>query len=396
MAGLDTDTVVIGAGAYGLSVSAHLSGQGTPHEIFGEPMDTWRNHMPRGMHLRSAGHATNISDPKGHHTLERFCAESDLEYGRRTVPVSAQIFARYGEWFAEHVVPRLQRRRVELVRSRPDGFELTLTGGQTLVARRVVVATGMQGYAYVPPELRQLPPEALVHSYDFCDPAQVPEAGILVIGAGQSALEAATLIHESDRSVRLMARRPKIAWAGKPPGDARPLAHRLRYPESGLGSGLRLRFFSDYALAFHAAPARWRLRQGFSALGPAGAYWLKPRFQGCVDAVLGRHIVDARAEDGLVRVRVRGEAGLEELVAGKVLAGTGYRPDVDRLTFIAPELRDRIATIGGSPVLDRSFGSSVGGLHFVGFPATASFGPVMRFVYGAGFAARCVARRLAC
>ncbi len=77
-----------------------------------------------------------------------------------------------------------------------------------------------------------------------------------------------------------------------------------------------------------------------------------------------------------------------------MVAGTGYRVDLDRLAFLDSTLPGRIATTMGTPVLDRSFQSSVPGLHFVGYAAAGSFGPVMRFVYGADFTARQLARRL--
>ena len=47
------------------------------------------------------------------------------------------------------------------------------------------------------------------------------------------------------------------------------------------------------------------------------------------------------------------------------------------------------------PVLGRNFQSSVPGLYFTGLAAAASFGPVMRFVHGADFAARRIAAHIA-
>ena len=44
--------------------------------------------------------------------------------------------------------------------------------------------------------------------------------------------------------------------------------------------------------------------------------------------------------------------------------------------------------VKGSPVLSSSFESSVPGIYFAGVAAANSFGPVMRFAFGAGFAAR--------
>jgi FAD-dependent urate hydroxylase len=389
----DTDVAVIGAGPYGLSVSAHLTARGVRHEIFGEPMYAWRNHMPAGMYLKSEGFATNLGDPSGEHTLERFCAEKGLEYGHLAVPVRLDTFVRYGCWFQERLVPKLDTRMVRLVRPTPQGFELTLSGSEKLRARRVFVATGMQGYACVPSELRHLPPDRLVHSYDYRDPTNAPDAGVLVVGAGQSGIEAAALTHEHGGAVRVVARRPKLRWNRKPE-MRRSLWRRVRYPASGLGQGMPLYLYSNYPLAFHAAPRGWRLDKAFSVLGPAGAWWLRPRLEGQVEALLQRRILEAQAEDGGVRLRLQRNGEIEELVAGQVLAATGYRPDVTRLSFLDAALRTEIASVAGAPVLDRWFESSVPGLFFVGFAAAPSFGPVMRFVYGADFTARRIAGRV--
>ena len=51
------ETVIIGAGPYGLSIAAHLRGRGIPFRIFGRIMDSWRTHMPKGMCLKSDGFA---------------------------------------------------------------------------------------------------------------------------------------------------------------------------------------------------------------------------------------------------------------------------------------------------------------------------------------------------
>jgi hypothetical protein len=62
------------------------------------------------------------------------------------------------------------------------------------------------------------------------------------------------------------------------------------------------------------------------------------------------------------------------------------------MTLLAPPLRARIARHGGLPLLNGTFESSVPGLHFVGAAAVASFGPLLRFIAGAGFAARRITR----
>jgi hypothetical protein len=53
---------------------------------------------------------------------------------------------------------------------------------------------------------------------------------------------------------------------------------------------------------------------------------------------------------------------------------------------------EKIACADGSPLLRSGFESSVPRLHFVGSYAVKSFGPLLRFVAGAPFAARSVTK----
>jgi hypothetical protein len=57
------------------------------------------------------------------------------------------------------------------------------------------------------------------------------------------------------------------------------------------------------------------------------------------------------------------------------------------LAFLDSEIRSKLKCVKGTPVLSSTFESSVPGLYFVGLAAANSFGPVMRFAFGAGFAA---------
>ena len=80
-----------------------------------------------------------------------------------------------------------------------------------------------------------------------------------------------------------------------------------------------------------------------------------------------------------------------------VIAGTGFRIDLARLAYLPEDLRARIATFGGYPVLTRAGESTVPGLYFVGAPAAFGLGPSMRFIAGthnvAAQLTRSVARR---
>src|SRR5207237_4754225 len=111
---------------------------------------------------------------------------------------------------------------------------------------------------------------------------------------------------------------------------------------------------------------------------PAVSGWLRERLQGAT-ITLSRRIISAIADSSCVRLRLDDES---TRVADHVLLGTGYRVDISRYNFIAPELVDSIVCVDGYPKLDLGFQSSVQGLYFTGAPASRSFGPLVRFVSG--------------
>lgn len=78
-----------------------------------------------------------------------------------------------------------------------------------------------------------------------------------------------------------------------------------------------------------------------------------------------------------------------------MIAATGYQVDVGRLRFLSDDIRKNMKTLEKSPVLSSDFESSIAGLYFVGLSAAYSFGPVMRFAYGADFASQRITKALA-
>jgi hypothetical protein len=113
-----------------------------------------------------------------------------------------------------------------------------------------------------------------------------------------------------------------------------------------------------------------------------------------VVSLLARTIsCSARGKDsrslGQVRLQLRATDGTErDVLTEHVIAATGYKVDLVRLPFLSPEIRSKIKVVKSSPVLSSTFESSVPDIYFAGLAAANSFGPVMRFAFGAGFAAR--------
>jgi hypothetical protein len=129
---------------------------------------------------------------------------------------------------------------------------------------------------------------------------------------------------------------------------------------------------------------------------PAAPGWtLQPQVDGIVPVITSASLTSADAVGGRVRLgfEIRG-GGQKSLTVDHVIAGTGYRVDMRRLAFFGPQVLDRLDCVEHTPRLSRSFESSVPGLHFVGTAAANSFGPMLRFVYGAKFTSRRVAGHL--
>jgi thioredoxin reductase len=358
-------------------------------------MDSWLNHMPKGMMLKSDGFASNIYDPDEEFTLGKFCAERGIEYSDAGLPVSLETFAAYGQAFRERMLPELEEKQVVSLDRAPEGFVLGLDNGQTVTARRVVLAVGITHFEYVPSNLASLPPEFLSHSFRHADPAAFKGRNVVVIGGGASAIDLAALLHEAGAEVQLVARHPELKFHSMPTGKPRSRWQQIRHPKSGLGPGLRSRFFSDFPMLFHHLPEGLRIELVEKTLGPSAGWFVKEKMAR-VPCLLGYTPERAEVEDGKVRLHLRAADGTErEVRTEHIIAATGYKVDLERLKFLSPDIRSRVRTVKGSPVLSSSFESSVPGIYFVGIAAANSFGPVMRFAFGAGFAARRLTQTMA-
>ncbi|MEV2217042.1 FAD-dependent oxidoreductase [Streptomyces sp. NPDC050997] len=392
---------VIGAGPFGLSTAAHLRARGIPVRVFGDLMVSWRDHMPAGMLLKSTPVASTIDAPQRGHTLVDYCDAAGI---RRLVTdediIPVETFIAYGEWFQQKLVPELERERVVSVDRRTTGgggFELKLDSGELFTARAVVVATGLSGLAHLPPELAAAAPDgptptgALSHSSQHHDLTRYADQELIVVGAGQSALETAALAAEAGARVRVVARgRGSVAF-GAPPWRQ----PRLR-PESPFGRAWSLWALSYYPHPYRHLPAQARHYLVRRVLGPLGAWWLRERFEGTVRVSEVDRVLSADTADGHPTLTALGLTGRRErLAADHVIAATGYRVDLAAMDFLGHELRTRLTVSRGAPKLGAGYVSSVPGLYFTGLPSAASYGPLMRFVCGTEFASPRLVRHLA-
>ncbi len=384
-----SEVVVVGAGPYGLSIAAHLESRGIASRIFGPPMEIWREHMPKGMLLKSDGFASNLSDSAASFTLKHFCESRGIPYDDTRIPVAIETFVEYALAFQKKCVPHLDSRRIVSINRVDDGFSVQLEDGETVTARRVVLAVGISHFSYIPPCLEELPADRLSHSSSHNDCSVFRGRKVTVIGGGASAIDLAALMHESGAEVSIVARAASIRFHSMPGAAPRTLWQRMRNPSSGLGPSWKSRFYTDAPGMFRYFPEKQRLRIVRQYLGPAPGWPMKERVKDKIPMLLGRNIVQAQAMNGGVQLSLMSRDGkAEEHYAEHVVAATGYRPDIRRLTFLGETIQDQLKTVANAPVLSANFQSSVPGLYFVGIAAANTFGPMMRFAYGSDYTAR--------
>jgi cation diffusion facilitator CzcD-associated flavoprotein CzcO len=377
----DCDVAIIGAGPYGLSAGVHLKAKDMAVQVFGEPMEFWAKKMPEGMLLRSPRVASNLSDPDRAFTLEAYETASKRE---PCAPLLLDTFVDYGRWFRLQLGSDLDQRTVLRVDRDQSGFRLTLQDGKEIRSSRVVIAAGIGPFKRKPVVFQNLCPMQVTHCYEGREVRRFAGKRVVVIGAGQSALETAALLHEANAQTEIIARRPTLRWIG-----AHPWLHRmgpvssLLYSSHDVGPVGISRLVAYPKLVYHV-PLKLRDRIRTRAVRSAGSRWLPERLAS-VKITTGCSVSNASARGDEITLKL--DDGTERHVDHVVL-GTGYQVNISRYECLPQSLTRDIVQFDGYPKLTSGFSSSVRKLHFIGATAARSFGPLLYFVAGTEFASR--------
>jgi thioredoxin reductase len=374
----DAEVTVIGAGPYGLSVAAHLKAAGVDVRIFGKPMEFWADKMPAGMFLRSPKVASNISDPSASHTLDAFESANGIT---PAAPIPLETFVDYGQWFHRQLISNLDQREVAAIEVSGNGFRILLNDGISFLSKRVVVAAGIGPFQQVPGVFRSLPSAQVIHCYSGFEVRAFAGQRVAVIGAGQSALESAALLHEAGAEVEIIARIAALRWIGQHPWLHRlgPVSSML-YSKHDIGPAGISRLVAAPNLV-RRVPLEWRDKIRTRAVRSAGSAWLPARLKD-VNIKTGRFVAEARSLGSQVQLKLND--GSFSFV-DHVILGTGYSVDISRYKFLPPAIVKQVQVFDGYPVLESGFRSSLPGLHFIGAPAARTFGPLFYFVTGTEF-----------
>jgi FAD-dependent urate hydroxylase len=369
--------VIVGAGPYGLAVAAKLQSAGVDYVLIGRPLAFWKEYVPQGLALLSEPLACSLS-------LDGFGVDA-WEKSRGCLcrrPFPAEEFVEYCLWFQRHAcITPDERAVVQVVRDQSGGYTVHLEDGDVITAEHLIVAAGLKAYSFRPPEFAGLRPGTGFHASELKDLSGFCEKKVVVIGSGQSAFECGALLHEQKAEVEIIARESFVRW--------RPYGGHVRRP-SGVAGYARaaVRTVLNNPAIFRRAPGAVRAWWLGKTLRAAPDDKLKARLES-VRLTLGRRITVVAYEND--RVKLQLDDGTSRIV-DHVVFGTGYRIDVNALSFLTPELRREVAHYRGYPHLNGVMESTVPRLYFIGAPAAMNFGADMWFVHGAPFTAERIIR----
>jgi len=189
-----TDTIIIGGGQAGLAMSRCLTDEGIDHVVFerGRVAERWRSERWDSLRLLS---------PKWHSRLPGFRYQGDYPGGFMTMPEVISYFERYAQSFSAPVQDETTVLSVK--RASGGGYRVRTNQGDWLAAA-VVVATGHCDRPFVPKAATNLGVD--VHQVvpsRYRNPDELPEGGVLVVGASATGIQLAQEIHRSGRPVTL-------------------------------------------------------------------------------------------------------------------------------------------------------------------------------------------------
>lgn len=228
--------VIVGAGMAGLCAAAALSHQGIPSLLLDQARAGQEGPWATTARMETLRSPKNLTGPA---------------LGIPSLTFRAWFTAQFGEaaWEALDKIPRLQwfeylqwygkvthanvrhRQRVKRIEPVAESHVRVLTQDldsgetQTLLARRVVIATGRDGLGgpWVPEWADTLPRDRWMHSADVWDGAMFQGKRVVVIGAGASSMDsAATALENGASRVNIFARRREIPRINKAKGSGNP------------------------------------------------------------------------------------------------------------------------------------------------------------------------------
>lgn len=153
---------------------------------------------------------------------------------------------------------------------------------------------------------------------------------------------------------------------------------------------------TDVPLVFYQLPHSLRHRAVDRHLGPAPCWFIRDTVEGHVPMHLRATLAGTEIAGDRLRIAfTQPDQPRKSIDVDHLIAATGYKIAVSRLKFLGDRIQSGVRKDGDAPILDRHFQSSIGGLYFIGAATAYSFGPLLRFAYGAKYVAKRASAHLA-
>lgn len=374
--------LIIGAGPYGLAMSAYAGHKNIEHVVVGKTMDFWKSNMPEGMYLRSA--CDWHYDPFNEATIERYLETKNLRPAD-VEPLALDFYLSYVEWFVQQKMIEILPawvQQLNYVPGPPHFFEAILQDGKTLTARNVVLALGFRYFKNVPdPYPALFPPRRFAHTCDLVDLAPMKGKRLLIVGGRQSAFEWAALSHEQGAAaVYLSYRHPTPAFQPADWSWVNPIVDEIATNPGWF----RRKTVEEKEQVNHRL---WR--EGRLKLEP----WLAERITRDTIKLFPQSQVTACKEspNGELEICLNDST----LMVDQVILATGYKVNVTQIPLLANgNLLAQLETRNGFPQLDEHFQSNIPGLFFTSMCATQDFGPFFAFTAAVRTSARLIGSAL--
>jgi putative flavoprotein involved in K+ transport len=392
------NTIIIGAGQGGLSVSYYLSKKGVEHLILerGSVAEDWRSHRWDNFHLLTPNFSTRLPGYK-------YDGKNPKGFDGRDQVV--RFFKRYAKLIK---APVIENTLVKSVTKKGAHF-LVETNKGDYSARNIVVAIGNFHKPKVPSFSKLVPQNILqLHSSEYKNYKQLPKGDILVVGTGNSGIQIAADLNKNSRTVylavgrhRILARRYRgkdfIEWAellgilGRTAGEATPEIKTLppvalfgkaetvnlrKLASEGVHLLGHLKEFKRDKFYF-ADDLEENLSKGEEAL---------ENFKKAIDEYILRNIIKAPKKDSAPKV-IYTPAPLQELTSQSIKSiiwATGFQKD---FSFLKVPVLDK----DGEPV-HRNGVSKVEGLYFMGLAWLSKYRSF--FIFGADEDAKYITDRI--
>ena len=261
------DTVVIGAGHAGLAVSRLLTDAGHDHVVLerGRVGERWRSERWDSLHLLTPSWMTRLPgwsyegpDPDGYLSAGEFVDHLQGYAASFGAPVVGGTTVRAGPGSRVAAAARYA----------------VATDRGTWHADNIVIATGPHGTPYLPAGLRR---DEVLTSSEYRNPGQLPDGGVLVVGASASGVQIADELNRAGREVVLVGRPAHPDAAPLPrsrhllvAGDHRPARPHHRRDARPGGCPARAVAAAGRAQRPRPGGARPRPRRAAVARRPAG------------------------------------------------------------------------------------------------------------------------------